>query len=57
MVCDNIGDHLLGCVYAKFSYEEEAIKCCEAIRNRYYDGRILMPEFSPVTDFANAKCK
>lgn len=34
LVCDNIGDHLLGCVYAKFTYEEEAIKCCEAIKNR-----------------------
>ena len=34
LVCDNIGDHLLGCVYAKFAYKEEAIKCCEAIKNR-----------------------
>jgi len=32
LVCDNIWDHLLGCVYAKFAYEEEAIKCCEAIK-------------------------
>lgn len=29
----------------------------EAIKNRYYDGKLLAPEFSPVTDFSNAICK
>jgi len=57
IVCDNIGDHLLGCVYAKYSREDEAMKCMEAVRNRYYDGKVLVPEYSPVTDFSNAKCK
>jgi len=57
IVSDNIGDHLLGNVYVKFTREKDAIKCMEAIRNRYYDGKILLPEYSPVTDFSNAKCK
>jgi splicing factor U2AF subunit len=34
IVCDNIGDHLLGNVYIKFRVEESAIKAHEAIRNR-----------------------
>lgn len=33
------------------------MKCMDNIRNRYYDGKLLVPEFSPVTDFSNAKCK
>lgn len=57
IVCDNIGDHLLGSVYVKYVKEEDAMKCMENIRNRYYDGKILVPEYSPVTDFSNAKCK
>jgi len=38
IVCDNVGEHLLGAVYIKFVREDEAIKCVEATRNRYYDG-------------------
>jgi len=46
-----------GNVYIKFVSEEDALACMEKIRNRRYDDQILMPEFSPVTDFSNAKCK
>lgn len=56
-MCDNIGDHLLGTVYVKFVYEEDSMKCMENLRNRYYDGKLLTPEYSPVTDFSNSKCK
>ena len=35
IVCDNIGDHLIGNVYVKFVHEEDAIKCFEAVKNRY----------------------
>jgi len=57
IVCDNIGDHLIGNVYVKYAREKDAMRCMESIKNRYYDGKILQPEFSPVTDFSNAKCK
>jgi hypothetical protein len=29
----------------------------EGIRNKYYENKIMLPEYSPVTDFSNAKCK
>jgi len=57
VVSDNIGEHLIGNVYVKFTCESDAIKCMEAVRNRYYDGKLIIPEYSPVTDFSNAKCK
>ena len=57
IVVDNIGDHLIGNVFVKFKYEEDAINCMNNITHKRYEGRILMPEYSPVTDFANAKCK
>lgn len=37
-VCDNVGDHLIGNVYARFDYEEEAIKAVDAMNNRWYAG-------------------
>jgi len=57
IICDNIGDHLKGNVYVKYIRESDALKCVMALKNRYYDKVQLMPEFSPVTDFSNAKCK
>jgi splicing factor U2AF 35 kDa subunit len=57
IVSDNIGEHLLGNVYVKFATEEDAIKCLEASKIKYYEGRILLPEYCPVSDFSNAKCK
>jgi len=57
IVCDNLGEHMMGNVYIKFAREEDAIKCMDSVRNRFYDGKILVPEYSPVTDFSNAKCK
>lgn len=56
-VCENIGDHIMGNVYVKFAREKDAMKCMDAIRNRSYDNKVLVPEYSPVTDFTNAKCK
>ncbi len=53
-VCDNLGDHMVGHVYAKFSDEEEAADALNVMNGRYYDGRRLEVEFSPVTDFREA---
>ncbi len=53
-VCDNLGDHMVGHVYAKFSDEEEAADALNVMHGRYYDGRRLEVEFSPVTDFREA---
>ena len=56
-VCDNLGDHMIGHVYAKFSDEEEAADAKQILHGRYYDGRKMEVEFSPVTDFREARCR
>eukprot|EP00804_Cyclotella_cryptica_P010492 CCRYP_012320-RC/>CCRYP_012320-RC protein AED:0.25 eAED:0.25 QI:104/0.5/0.66/1/0.5/0.66/3/0/242 len=56
-VCDNLGDHMVGHVYAKFSDEEEAADALNIMHGRYYLGRRLEVEFSPVTDFREARCR
>lgn len=56
-VCDNIGDHLIGSVYAKFSKEESAEKALKALAGRFYAGRVIAPEYCPVTDLADARCR
>jgi len=56
-VCDNIAEHLVGNVYAKFFREEDALDCLKKCKGRYYAGRLLYPEFSPVTDFREARCR
>jgi len=55
-VCDNICDHLVGNVYAKFKNEDEAEAAAKKLNGRYYDGRIISAEFSPVIDFKGAIC-
>jgi splicing factor U2AF 35 kDa subunit len=56
-VVDNLGDHMIGHVYAKFSDEEEAADAMEKIQGRYYDGILIQCEYSPVTDFREARCR
>lgn len=38
-VCDNIGDHLIGNVYVRFRYEEDAQKAVDSLNNRFYAGQ------------------
>jgi len=56
-VLENMGDHLIGNVYVKYTSEEGGEKCCTALRGRYYGGQMLMPEFAPVTNFREARCR
>jgi len=56
-VCDNVGDHLIGNVYARFEWETEAQTAVENLNNRWYAGRPLYAELSPVTDFREACCR
>lgn len=57
IVCDNIGDHLVGNVYIKFVTEDDAEKCLKGISGRYYAGKLIVPEYSPVTDLREARCR
>lgn len=56
-VVDNLGDHMIGHVYVKFADEEQASDALQAMQNRYYDGHLMQVEFSPVTDFSEARCR
>ncbi|KAI5452948.1 hypothetical protein NCC49_006482 [Naganishia albida] len=56
-VCDNVGDHLLGNVYARYEWEAEAQKAVDDLNNRWYGGKPLYAELSPVTDFREACCR
>ena len=56
-VCDNVTDHMMGNVYVKFVEEEAAARAVEKLRGRYYDGRPIAVEFSPVTDFRESTCR
>jgi len=56
-VLENMGDHLVGNVYVKYKTEDGGEKCCTSLRGRYYGGNMLMPEFSLVTNFREARCR
>lgn len=42
-VCDNVGDHLIGNVYARYDYEEEAATAVAALNTRWYAGESSSP--------------
>jgi len=56
-VCDNVGDHLVGNVYVRYSMEEEAAVAVDELNKRFYAGRPLYAELSPVTDFKESCCR
>lgn len=56
-VCENLSDHLSGNTYVKFIDEDAASNALKAVRGRWYAGRIVRAEFSPVTDFREGKCR
>jgi splicing factor U2AF subunit len=56
-VCDNVGDHLVGNVYIRYKYEDDASKADLDLNNRFYAGRPLYAELSPVSDFREACCR
>ncbi|BGP41084.1 hypothetical protein JCM10449v2_005053 [Rhodotorula kratochvilovae] len=56
-VCDNVGDHLIGNVYARFEWEDQAQRAVDDLNKRWYAGRPLYAELSPVTDFREACCR
>jgi len=56
-VMDNLSDQLVGNVYCMYEDEEGAAKALTALNGRFYAGRPIMAEFSPVTDFHEARCR
>lgn len=56
-VCDNLADHMIGNVYVHFKEEEQAAAALQALQGRFYSGRPIIADFSPVTDFREATCR
>eukprot|EP00884_Botryococcus_braunii_P012973 jgi/Botrbrau1/21677/Bobra.43_1s0074.1 len=56
-VCDNLADHMVGSVYVKFRDENCAARALQGLAGRFYHGRPILVEFSPVTDFREATCR
>jgi splicing factor U2AF subunit len=57
-VCVEINkSDLIGNVYARFKYEDSAQTACDALNSRWYAGRPIYCELSPVTDFREACCR
>jgi splicing factor U2AF subunit len=57
VVLDNVSEHMLGNVYVKFFREQDAEKCVNSIGKRFYGSKLLSAEYSPVSDFRDARCK
>lgn len=56
-VCDNLADHMIGNVYVQFRDEDHAAKALASLHGRFYSGRPIIADFSPVTDFREATCR
>ncbi|KAK4482681.1 hypothetical protein RD792_009847 [Penstemon davidsonii] len=56
-ICDNLADHMVGNVYVQFREEEHAANALKNLTGRYYAGRPIIVDFSPVTDFREATCR
>jgi splicing factor U2AF subunit len=57
VVADNIGEHMMGNVYIKFASEEQAETCFKTLNGKFYNMNQIVVEYSPVTDFREAKCR
>lgn len=56
-IVDNAADHMVGHVYVQYVNEEMAADALEQLQGRYYDGVEIRAEYSPVTDFREARCR
>ncbi|EDO07135.2 putative U2 splicing factor subunit [Babesia bovis T2Bo] len=57
VVCDNIGDHIIGNVYVKYRDENSAAHAISMLSGRFYGGKPIQCEYTPVTDFREARCR
>ncbi|KAI3447503.1 hypothetical protein Pfo_004168 [Paulownia fortunei] len=56
-ICDNLADHMVGNVYIQFREEDQAQNALQNLVGRSYEGRPIIADFSPVTDFREATCR
>ncbi|KAF5747834.1 splicing factor U2af small subunit B-like [Tripterygium wilfordii] len=56
-ICDNLADHMVGNVYVQFREEDHAAYALQNLSGRFYAGRPIIVDFSPITDFHEAMCR
>lgn len=57
VVVDNLADHMIGNLYAKFYHEEDAERALTKLTGRFYSGKLIQAEYTTVTDFREARCR
>lgn len=57
MLSGNTNEHLKGSLYLKFRNEADAQKVCDKISDRWYAGRPLLCELSPINELSSACCR
>ncbi|KAJ6230286.1 u2 small nuclear RNA auxiliary factor 1 [Anaeramoeba flamelloides] len=57
MVAENLSSHLVGNTYVRFVSDLGAARAFRALNHRFYNGALLKPEFSPVVNFSNTRCR
>lgn len=57
VVVDNTIEYQLGNVYVRYKYEESAARALVGLTGRYYFGKLISAEYSPVADFREARCR
>merc|ERR1719498_1793758 len=57
VVVDNTIDYMLGNVYVRYRHEDCAGKALVGLTGRYYFGKLISAEYSPVADFREARCR
>ncbi|ESX01096.1 hypothetical protein KL918_002738 [Ogataea parapolymorpha] len=57
VICENVNPHLSGNVYVRFRDEADAMKCYKECNDRWYNGKPVFAELSPVTNLDDATCR
>jgi len=55
-VCRNHSHHLRGNVYVMYKREEDAVRAFQAFQGRFYAGRQLFVQYSPLVNWKTAVC-
>ena len=56
-VADNLSDHLIGNVYAKFYDEDSASKAFNELAGKYYHSNLVDEEYSNIINIKDCKCR
>ena len=55
-IVDNLGDHLIGNVYIRFSDESSASKAFNALAGKFYHSHLIQEEYCPFVKITDVYC-